>query len=251
VDVVQTHDYIKLHCESYIDKILLSHGWTEPGPKESTCQDMVPLSPVTVDPLQHLTGPLEGSKEHTELENKVKFSYQGLLGELLYAFIIIHIEISSAIQFLSKFSMALHLDHYLALKNLCHYHQKHKKEGLIYWCTKPLEWSLPPVLFDVLQVDPQLPSFQRYGLDELVTFADASYATDIKTLHSVTGYVIIYAGAAIAYKAKLQTTVATSLTEAEFIAAVFTTKVVKHLHSICFDRPETPTSKSYYHIWGQ
>jgi len=87
----------------------------------------------------------------------------------------------------------------------------------------------------VLQVDPQLPSFPRYGLDELVTFADASYATDIKTLHSVTGYVIIYAGAMIAIKAKLQTTVATSLTEAEFIAAVFTTKVVKHLHSILTD----------------
>jgi len=51
LDVLQTWNYIKLHCESYIDKILLSHGWTESGPKESTCHDIVPLSPDAVDRL--------------------------------------------------------------------------------------------------------------------------------------------------------------------------------------------------------
>ena len=35
LDILQTRDYIKIHCESYIDKILLSHGWSDPGPKES------------------------------------------------------------------------------------------------------------------------------------------------------------------------------------------------------------------------
>jgi len=75
LDVLQTCDYIKLHCESYIDKILLSHGWTEPGPKEPNCHDMVPLSPDTVDCLQHLVGPPEGSKEHLDIKQKLKFSY--------------------------------------------------------------------------------------------------------------------------------------------------------------------------------
>ncbi len=35
LNVLQACDYIKLHCESYINRILLLHGWTEPSPKES------------------------------------------------------------------------------------------------------------------------------------------------------------------------------------------------------------------------
>jgi len=132
LDILQTCDYIKIHCESYINKILLSHGWTNPGPKEPNRHNMVPLSPDAVERLQRLVGPLEGTKEHTEIEAKPNFSYRGLLGELLYAFIIIHIKIGNAIQFLSKFSMNPHMDHYLALKGVCRYLRRHKSEGLVY-----------------------------------------------------------------------------------------------------------------------
>jgi len=82
---------------------------------------MVPLSPNAVDRLQHLVGPPEGSKEHLDIKQKLKFSYQGLLGELLYAFITIHVKVGNAIQFLSHFSTNPHMDHYLALKGVCHY----------------------------------------------------------------------------------------------------------------------------------
>ncbi len=71
--------------------------------------------------------------------------------------------------------------------------------------------------------------FPEYDLTDLVAFANAAYATDIKTHHSISSYVIAYGGAAIAYKAKMQPTIVTSSTEAEFIAAVYTTKAVKHL----------------------
>ena len=243
LDILQTHDYIKIHCESYIDKILLSHGWSDPGPKESNRHDMVPLSPNAVERLQQLTGPVEGSKEHSEIEAKLKFSYRGLLGELLYAFIIIHIEIGNAVQFLSKFSTSPHMDHYLALKGVCRYLRKHKSKGLIYWQTQSVD-SLPEVPFQILQSDPKLPPFPKYDLMELVAFADAAYATEAKTWRSVTGYVIVLGGAAIAYKAKLQATIATSSTEAEFIAAVYTAKAVKHLWSILNNlglSPEKPT----------
>jgi len=68
-----------------------------------------------------------------------------------------------------------------------------------------------------------------------VAFADAAYATDTKTHRSVSGYAIVYAGAAISHKAKLQPTVATSSTEAAFISAIYTSKTVKHLCSILND----------------
>ncbi len=70
---------------------------------------------------------------------------------------------------------------------------------------------------------------------DLVAFADAAYATDSKTQCSVSGYIIAYAGAAITYKAKLQPTVATSSTKAEFIAALYTAKAIKHIHSVLSD----------------
>ena len=92
--------------------------------------------------------------------------------------------------------------------------------------------------------DPQLLPFPQYALTDLVGFADAAYATDTKTCQSVSGYIVIYAGAAVAYKAKMQSTVATSSTEAESIAAVYAAKAVKHLWSILNDLhllPPKPT----------
>jgi len=95
---------------------------------------MVPLTPDNVSCLHEFIGPPEKLKEHLEIKEKVKFSYQGLLGELLYAFIIVHIEIGNAVQFLSKFSASPHLEHYMALKKVCWY-LKHKSDGLIFWHT--------------------------------------------------------------------------------------------------------------------
>jgi len=84
-------------------------------------------------------------------------------------------------------------------------------------------------------LDLQLPPFPQYALTDLVGFADAAYATDTKTCQSISGYIIIYAGAAVAYKAKMQSTVVTSSTEAEFFADVYAAKAVKHLQSVLND----------------
>ena len=86
--------------------------------------------------------------------------------------------------------------------------------------------------------------YPEYGLTELVAFSDAAHATDLRTRKSVTGFIVCYAGGAVAYKSKLQATVATSSTEAEFIAAVHTAKVIKYLRSVLTDLgygPEGPT----------
>jgi len=54
----------------------------------------------------------------------------------------------------------------------------------------------------------------------------------------------MYAGAAVAYKAKMQPTVVTSSTEAEFIAAIYTAKAVKHLQSVLNDLGPLPLKPS-------
>jgi hypothetical protein len=35
VDIEQTRDYIKLSCETFMDRMINGHGWSTPGPDES------------------------------------------------------------------------------------------------------------------------------------------------------------------------------------------------------------------------
>jgi transposase InsO family protein len=55
----------------------------------------------------------------------------------------------------------------------------------------------------------------------LTGYADASYAADVSTRKSTTGWVLVLAGAAVAWKSKLQPVVATSTTEAEYVALCY------------------------------
>jgi hypothetical protein len=66
----------------------------------------------------------------------------------------------------------------------------------------------------------------------LTGYVDAAHATNLKTRRSVSGYVFTLAGGAVAFKSKLQATVATSSTKAEFLAAVSAAKVAKYLRSV-------------------
>jgi hypothetical protein len=64
---------------------------------------------------------------------------------------------------------------------------------------------------------------------------EAAHATDLTSRRSVTGLVFTLCGAAVCYKSKLQPTVATSSTEAEFIAAVMAAKLARYLRSILLE----------------
>ena len=66
----------------------------------------------------------------------------------------------------------------------------------------------------------------------LIGYCDASHATDIKTRRSTTGWAFCIWNHLIFYKVKLQNTVATSSTEAEFIAAVSAAKTAKYLRTV-------------------
>lgn len=67
---------------------------------------------------------------------------------------------------------------------------------------------------------------------QLVGYVDASHTSDIKTRRSVTGFILMLCGGPIVLRSKVQTTVATSSTEAEFIAAVTASKSVLYIRSI-------------------
>jgi hypothetical protein len=104
--------------------------------------------------------------------------------------------------------------HYLAFKRLCKYLRCTTDWGILYWRQAPHDFQ-PAGDFKTLSVDTTyLYEFPKLSsLLELVDYVDTSHATDLHSRRSVTGLSFCLAGSAIAFKLKLQPTVATSSTE--------------------------------------
>jgi Reverse transcriptase (RNA-dependent DNA polymerase) len=96
VDIHQTQSYIKLSCVTYINHLLQTHGWVEPGLHESDCHDSVPICSDDVPTLQSLVGPLESTTAHCLLEQQMGFSYRQVLGEIMYAYVVCRVDIGFA-----------------------------------------------------------------------------------------------------------------------------------------------------------
>ena len=60
---------------------------------------------------------------------------------------------------------------------------------------------------------------------KLLCFVDASHATDLQKMRSITGFICTYCGGAIVYQSKTQSITAGSSCESEFIAAFSACKV--------------------------
>jgi hypothetical protein len=232
LDVHQSSKFIKISCETYIQRVLQTHGWESPGPRESDRPDIVPLHPDVASKLATLSGPSEGSPEFTALADEMKFGYRQLLGKLIYAYILVRIDIGFAVCFLARFSTNPHREHYLALKNIARYLRRTFDWGIIYWRPNSIPTTLPDISFCPPPVDPDLPPFPTLPPDTLVGFVDASHAACLRTRRSITGLAFCYGGSVIAYKSKFQPIVATSSTEAEFYAAVTAAKQAKYFRSI-------------------
>lgn len=191
-------------------------------------------------------GPAEHTPEHAALEAKKGFAYRTLLGELLYAYVTCRPDIGYAIVVMSKFAASPAPLHYDYLRRIAKYLRKTISWGIRY--RKPtMDPSLPHAPAYNLVHDDDLPPFPDIPLDELAGFVDAAHANDLRTRRSTTGFGFIYAGAVVAYKSKGQTIVATSSTEAEFIAAVHAAKTARWLRSILLELglPQTKPTVLY------
>jgi hypothetical protein len=246
IDIDQRREYVKISCQSYLTRMLKTHGWAKASPTEkSDSKPIEPLAASTAEELSTSVGPAEDSAEHRALEKEMGFGYRQVLGELTYAYVVGRVDISYAVTLLARYSSAPDRCHYLALKRLCKYLRRTIDWGILYWRQAPCE-LLPAGDFKTLSVDNKdLPAFPKFSnLLELVGYVDAAHATDLCTRRSVTGLSFCLAGGAIAFKSKLQPTVATSSTESEFIAAVLAAKIAKYLRSILIELgfpPSGPT----------
>ena len=156
-----------------------------------------------------------------------------VLGELMYSYVICRLDIGYILTKLSQFSTSPASVHYTCLKRITLYLRANKSWGIIYW--RPIPYTdLPSSSFVPVPVtDTSLPPFPSTDDPiQLIGYVDASHATDLKTRRSVTGFILTLCGGAIVYRSKVQTSVATSSTESEFVAAVSASKAVLYLRSI-------------------
>jgi hypothetical protein len=183
----------------------------------------------------HATAPRDGTPEHTALSTQAGFSYRSVLGALIYTYVVARPNIGYAVTTLARFSDHPAKIHFDALRRVARYLRMTKRWGLLYWRRTRLP-HLPTGDFVPLSSDPSLPSFpSATSSTELTGYVDAAHATDLATRRSITGLVFMFCGGPLAYKSKIQSTVSTSSTEAEFIAAVHAAKLAKYLRSVLFE----------------
>ena len=120
-----------------------------------------------------------------------RFPYQNIVGALLYLSINTRPDISYAVGVLARFSKNPNFRACKALLRVLIYLRGTAERGI------------------------------RYTGDDLNVYAysDADWAGDLDSRRSTTGYVVYAAGGPIAWQSKLQTTIAVSTMEAEYMAA--------------------------------
>ena len=132
---------------------------------------------------------LEPSKEQANKED-IKL-FQMLIGSLLYIMLGTRVDIAFAVIKLARYASNPNKTHFTALKRVFKYLKGTKDYGITYY---------------------------KNNNHFISGYCDADYAGDIVSAKSTTGYLILLAGGIISWKSKLQSIIAQSTTEAEYIA---------------------------------
>lgn len=123
--------------------------------------------------------------------------YQSLIGSLLYLANCTRPDLAQSVGLLARFMSNPSQEHMEAGKQVLRYLAGTKELGL---------------------------SFKRSSPNSIKGYCDADYAGDLDKRKSTSGYVFTRSGGAISWSSKLQSTVAQSTCEAEFIAAAHAAK---------------------------
>ena len=229
IQVEQTRHYIAIHVEKYIGQIMKSHGW------ENLPFRKKPFSPLSEQLarkiLEEGRGPPVGTAEHKALELRMGFVYRTVLGEVIFAYIVVRLDIGYSVSLLSRAAEYPREVDYLGLKSVCRFLRAHADRPIVYWRRAP-RMDLPE---GKLRPEP-LPSDTRYTFpaDPYSVFSevDSSHATDMTTRRSTGGHIKFWLASPIDWSAKLQRTLALNSTEAEFMQAVICSKSVIHTRHI-------------------
>ena len=131
---------------------------------------------------------LQRNTENSQTNNP----YRELLGSLMYIMLCCRPDLCYSIGFLGRYQQNPTDEHWQALKRLLRYLKGTKDMKLKYKC--------------------------QINSERLIGYADADWASDITDRKSVSGFVFFAYGCPISWSSKKQVTVATSSSEAEYVA---------------------------------
>jgi len=145
--------------------------------------------------------------------------YQSAVGSLMYAMIATRPDIAAAVGVVCRFMSNPTRQHWTAVKRILRYLKGTKHFSLQYQATGDKV--------------------------KLTGYSDSNWAGDLDTRRSTTGYTFLVNSGSISWSSKIQTTVALSTTEAEYMALSETTKEVIWLRQLLSDlgyQQQSPTT---------
>ncbi len=178
----RAHGRVSLSQKQYLKKVLQKFGMNE--------QKKVVSTPLA----SHfkLSAQLSSST-NTEQEYMLQVPYSNAVGSLMYAMVCTRPDISQAVSIVSRYMHNPGKGHWQAVKWILRYILKTVDVGLLFEQDTTLGKGV-------------------------IGYVDSDYAGDLDKRRSTTSYVFTLAGGPISWKSTLQSTVALSTTEAEYMA---------------------------------
>ena len=239
VDVTQTRDYIKISSQTFVTKICEKYlnTWMKHYTTTADRPTPLPTDPAWIKLFNSATGDPD-PKEQLKLSKQMQLTYRAGVGELIWAMTTTRPDLAFASVKLSQANYAPAATHFHGLKHALKYLYSTKDDGIYFWRTAPrneLQVGPPPPINsnkqDLLLSTPR----PEHAANIAHAYADSDWGTCVKTRRSFGGSIIRLAGGTIAYKSKFQPTVAGSSTEAEFMAAYDTGKMILFIRSVLWD----------------
>ena len=232
IDIEQTEHGIKMHCRTYLERIIKSKTFPmtikkhKPLPMESNSTYVKTLEstigPTTID-------------EQSVLANNAGFKYRNATGELIFAMITCRADIAFSVIKLTQYNSKPAICHYDAVQQVFRYLNSTISDGINFWRPRPNK-SLPRSSLPIVEQDTHslhIPEESKHSTT-VYAYTDSDLAGDTATRKSVSGVTIFFGEAAVVYKTILQRTIALSSTEAEFYAITETGKLVLYIrHVLC------------------
>uniref|UniRef100_A0A2N9GFK1 CCHC-type domain-containing protein n=1 Tax=Fagus sylvatica TaxID=28930 RepID=A0A2N9GFK1_FAGSY len=168
---------------------------------------MLDAKPVSTPLANHFR--LSGSqcpKNEEEIENMSKVPYASAVGCLMYAMVCTRPDLAHAMSTVSRYMANPGREHWNAVKWIFRYLKGTAEHGILF--------------------------SRQSGTNSVVGYVDADYACEVDDRRSTTGYVFTLSGGPICWKSTLQSIVAMSTTEAEYMAVAEAAKEVLWLKGL-------------------
>jgi hypothetical protein len=176
-------------------------------------------------------------KVQAALEKSMGLKYRKAIGELIWPMTTCRPDLSQSVVKCAQASACPAEVHYNAVKSIFRYLAATISDGIYFWRTTP-NMDLPDDPLPVVSSTPHDIELMNRPPDHPTRthgYMDSSWGDCLLTRRSFGGTLMRLAGGPIAYKSKLQPTVACSSTEAEFMQASDTGRISLYVRSILWD----------------